>query len=164
MASTARAQLDSFLDKFTPELARSTRGVLRAMRTLCPGATELVYDNYNALAIGFATGERVSEALFSIAVFPKHASLFFFKTLPLCDPHKRLKGTGKTTRHIVLDDGARTLAEPTVRALIDQALRKAGRPFRRGTKGRIVVKSVSARQRPRRPAQVQASSRRPSRK
>jgi len=132
-------------------MAKSVRGVLAAMRKICPGAIELVYDNYNALAIGFATGERVGDVWFSIAVFPKWASLFFFRTLPLKDPDKLLKGGGKTTRHIVLKDGAKTLAAPGVRALIDQALVKAGNPFT-GGRGRIVVKSVSKKQRPRRPS------------
>jgi hypothetical protein len=150
-AGSPKAQLDSFLAKFTPEMAKSTKGVLAAMRKRCPGAIELVYDNYNALAIGFATGERVKDAWFSIAVFPKWASLFFFRTLPLKDPDKLLKGSGTTTRHIVLKDGAGTLEEPGVRALIDQALEKAGQPFKGGN-GRIVIKSVSAKQRPRRPA------------
>jgi hypothetical protein len=126
--------------------------VLAAMRKRCPGAVELVYDNYNALAIGFADGERVKDAWFSIAVYPKWVSLFFFKTLPLKDPDTLLKGSGTTTRHIVLADGAKTLAAKGVAALIDQALEKAGQPFQRGTKGRIVIKSVSATQRPRRPA------------
>jgi hypothetical protein len=151
-AQSPKAQLDSFLAKFTPELAKRTNGVLAAMRKICPGATMLVYDNYNALAIGFATGERVKDVWFSIAVYPNWASLFFFKTLPLKDPDKLLKGSGTTTRHIVLADGAKTLASPGVRALIDQALAKAGDPFAAGGKGRIVIKSISAKQRPRRPA------------
>jgi hypothetical protein len=155
-----RARLDAFLDRFAPALAKSTRGVLAAMRKRCPGAVELVYDNYNALAIGFATGERVRDVWFSVAVYPNWASLFFFKTLPLKDPGKRLKGAGKTTRHIVLAEGAATLAEPQVAALIDQALDKAGRPFP-GGRGRIVIKSVSAKQRPRRPTKP---ARPPSRK
>src|ERR1700733_9536748 len=150
VAVTPKAQLDSFLAKFTPEMAKSARGVLVAMRKICPGAIELVYDNYNALAIGFATGERVRDVWFSIAVYPRWASLFFFGTLPLKDPGKLLKGTGKTTRHIVLKEGAATLAQPGVRALIEQELEKAGHPFKRGAKGRIVVKSISAKQRPRR--------------
>ncbi len=148
---TPKAQLDSFLAKFTPPMAKSAKGALAAMRKLCPGAVELVYDNYNALAVGFATGERVRDVWFSIAVYPKWASLFFFKTLPLKDPEKLLKGSGKTTRHIVLADGAKTLAAKGVQALIAQALVKAGRPFKPGVRGRIVIKSVSAKQRPRRP-------------
>ena len=158
MVQPPKAQLDSFFAKFTPEMAKSAKGVLAAMRKICPGATLLVYDNYNALAIGFATGERVKDVWFSIAVYPNWASLFFFKTLPLKDPKKLLNGSGKTTRHIVLADGARTLAQPGVAALIDQALAKAGHPFGPGAKafvrgrGRTIIKSVSAKQRPRRPA------------
>jgi len=149
---TPKAQLDSFLAKFTPPMAKSAKGVLAAMRKLCPGAIELVYDNYNALAVGFATGERVRDVWFSIAVYPNWVSLFFFKTLPLKDPGKLLKGAGKTTRHIVLTDGAATLAAKGVQDLIAQALDKAGQPFKSGARGRIVIKSVSAKQRPRRAA------------
>jgi hypothetical protein len=153
-AKSSKAQLDGFLAKFTPEMARNAKGVLAAMRKICPGAIELVYDNYNALAIGFATGERVKDVWFSIAVYPKWACIFFFGTLLLKDPHKLLRGSGSTTRHIVLADGAKTLAAKPVRALIDQALAKASQPFRSGGRGRIVIKSVSAKQRPRRPAKV----------
>jgi hypothetical protein len=153
VSTSPKAQLDSFLAKFTPEMAKSAKGVLAAMRKRCPGAIELVYDNYNALAIGFATGERVRDVWFSIAVYPKWASIFFFKTLPLRDPKKLLKGSGSTTRHIVLVAGAKTLAEPGVAALIDQALNKAGQPFK-GGKRRIVIKSVSVKQRPRRPTKA----------
>ncbi len=152
MTSGPKAELDSFLAKFTPEMAKNAKGVLAAMRKICPGAIELVYDNYNALAIGFATGERVKDVWFSIAVYPNWASIFFFKTLPLKDPDKLLKGSGSTTRHIVLTEGAKTLAAQPVRALIDQALAKAGQPFGSGGKGRIVIKSISTKQRPRRPA------------
>lgn len=148
---TPKARLDSFLAKFTPETAKSAKAALGAMRRRCPGAIELVYDNYNALAVGFADGERAKDAWFSIAVFPRWTSLFFFRTLPLEDPNKLLKGSGSTTRHIVLKDGAKTLAEPGVAALIDQALKKADQPFKTGGKGRIIIKSVSAKQRPRRP-------------
>lgn len=157
MAVTARsakqpspkAQLDGFLAKYSPEIAKTAKAVLGAMRERLPGAVELVYDNYNALAIGFATGERVKDVWFSIAVYPRWVSLFFFGTLPLKDPQKLLKGNGKTTRHIVLTEGAATLEEPGVRALMEQALKKAGQPFK-GSRGRIVIKSISAKQRPRR--------------
>ena len=38
------------------------------VRALLPGAIELVYNNYNALAIGFGPTERASDVIFSIAV------------------------------------------------------------------------------------------------
>ena len=144
---TPKAELDSFIDKYTLEMTRAMRRALVQMRKKCPGALELVYDNYNALAVGFATGERVANVLFSVVAYPKWVSLFFFKTLPLKDPNKRLAGSGKTTKHVVLDP-KRTLADPDVAALIDQALAKAGDPFSSGGRGRIVIKSISAKQRP----------------
>ena len=78
-AKSPAAQLDAFLDKFTPEVAAQARAALRKMRARLPGATELVYDNYNALAIGFSPTERTSEAIFSIALFPRWVSLFFLQ-------------------------------------------------------------------------------------
>ncbi len=148
---TAKTELEGFIAKFDPDVARKARAVLSRMRKLCPGAFELVYDNYNALAIGFATGERMRNVWFSVAIYPRWISLFFFGTLPLKDPTGRLKGTGMTTKHIVLADGAATLDAPDVQALLAQALKKADPPFA-GGRGRVFIKSISAKQRPRRPA------------
>ena len=54
-------ELESFIMKFTPEIAELARTVLAKMRTLYTGALELVYDNYNALAIGFSQTEKTSD-------------------------------------------------------------------------------------------------------
>ena len=93
-AASPTAQLDAFLDKFTPDIAAQARVALRRMRARLPGAQELVYDNYNALAIGFSPTDRTSEALFSIAVFPRWVSLFFLQNgTCLRDPDCYLEGT-----------------------------------------------------------------------
>jgi len=54
------------------------RGNSLQMRLLFPTALELVYDNYNALAIGLLL-RTASEAIFSIALYPKWVSLFFLQ-------------------------------------------------------------------------------------
>ena len=149
MVNTAQRQLDGFIAKYDPALAKQTKAALKKMRALLPGAVELVYDNYNALAIAFGTGEKLGDVLFSIAVYPRWISLFFAKGTALKDPSGRLEGSGKKMKHIVLKAGAATLDEPDVRALIEQVLDKEGKPFT-GGKGRLVIKSISARQRPRR--------------
>src|SRR5688572_16973057 len=64
---TPDEQVEDFIAKFTPPVASLTRAVLAKMRARLPGAVELVYDNYNALVIGFSPTERASEAVFSIA-------------------------------------------------------------------------------------------------
>src|ERR1041385_1455400 len=68
---SAKTQLDGFIAEFEPAIGVQAKKVLAAMRKRLPGALELVYDNYNALAIGFAPTERASDVIFSIAVYPK---------------------------------------------------------------------------------------------
>jgi hypothetical protein len=145
-----REQLDLFLDRFTPEVAKRARLALAKVRKLCPGATELVYDNYNALAIGFSPTERAGDGILSIALYPPHASLFFLQGAKLPDPTQRLRGSGTTVRHIVLEDLA-VLDEADVRALIGVALARAKVPLDGKQRRKLLIKSISAKQRPRRP-------------
>jgi hypothetical protein len=150
-AVSPSAQLDAFLDKFTPEIAAEARVALRRMRARLPGAQELVYDNYNALAIGFAPTDRASDAVFSIAVFPRSVSLFFLQNgTCLRDPDCYLEGSGKQARHIKLDNGA-MIDDPGVQGLIAQALELAPQPIDPGQPRRLIIKSISPKQRPRRP-------------
>jgi hypothetical protein len=144
------AQLAGFIAKFDPAIARLARAARRALRRRLPTALELVYDNYNALAMGFSPTERTSDCIVSLAVFPKAVSLFFYwgKTLP--DPHKILVGDGNQVRYVRLESAA-TLAKPEVESLIRAAVAQAKVPLPRTGKGYTVIKSVSIRQRPRRP-------------
>jgi len=122
------------------------------MRARLPGAQELAYDNYNALAIGFGPGERVSEVIFSIALYPRWVSLFFLQNgTRLRDPAGLLEGSGNQVRHIKLRAPGQ-LSDPAVEDLIAQALELAVRPIDPAQPRRLIIKSVSAKQRPRRPA------------
>jgi len=152
---TPKQQLDSFIDRFTPQVAAQTRSAFAWMRRKFPGATVLVYDNYNALAIGFGPNERAPEAVFSLAVFPQWVSLFFLQGASLPDPHRRLTGGGKQARHIKLDP-LDLVEDAEVLALIDAEAARLGLAPSSG-RGNIVIKSISAKQRPRRPPAVRKS-------
>ena len=149
---SAEDQLASFLAKFTPEVAALAKSIRTAMRKRYPSALELVYDNYNALAIGYCPSERPSEGIFSIAVFPQWVSLFFLQGAQLNDPDKILKGSGNVAKHIRLPS-AKTLSEPAVAALMAEATHKAKVPLDPDNKHRLIIRSVAATQRPRRPAE-----------
>ncbi len=73
-AGTPAAQLRGFLAKYEPAAAARARAALAKMRKLTPGATEMVYDNYQSLVIGFVPSDRPSDAIVSIAVLPGHVS------------------------------------------------------------------------------------------
>ena len=144
-------QLEAFIGRYTPEIAAQARAAIQAMTARLPGAVGLVYDNYNALAVGFGPSERASEAICSIAVYPRWVSLFFLQARGLPDPLGLLCGGGTQARHIVLKT-PRTLAEPGVQALIHEALARAKAPLDPTRPSRLLIRSVSAKQRPRRPA------------
>src|ERR1700751_1334982 len=123
----AERQLDRFLDAYTREIAGLGGGGLSKLRKRLPNEIELVYDNYNALAIGFAPSERASEAIFSIALYPKWVTLFFLQGAGLADPKGILKGSGKLVRHVVLPS-PRMLHDPDVQALMRSAVEHARVP------------------------------------
>jgi hypothetical protein len=146
----AQSQLDSFLAKFTPEVDSLAHDLIGRMRARLPGATIIVYDNYNALAIGFGPGEKASQAMLSLAVFPRWVTLCFLQGAGLPDPGGILRGAGSRVRHVRLHDPA-TLDDPQIEALIAEAVARSEPPFDTAAEQRLVIKSISAKQRPRRP-------------
>jgi hypothetical protein len=151
----ARKQLDGFISAYSPEVAATARKAFAALRKRLPAADVLVYDNYNALAIGFGPNERASDAIFSLALYPRWASLFFLQGADLNDPDGLLRGSGKRVRHIVLER-TEILDGMPVLLLIEQALSKARVRLPKSGRGRLIIKSISAKQRPRRPPQAVA--------
>lgn len=147
---TPTQELAGFLAKYDPAVAAIARSALGHLRKRLTGATEMVYDNYNALAVGFGPSDRASEAILSIAVYPRWVSLFFLHGVRLKDPAKLLKGSGTRVRHIVLVKGGDVDSAP-VKALIAAALAAATTPIDSKAKRRLIIKSISAKQRSRRP-------------
>jgi hypothetical protein len=143
-------QLAFFIGKFSPEIAALSQSILATMRERYPTALELVYDNYNALAIGFGPTEKPSQAIFSFAIFPKWVSLFFLQGKGLPDPDGILKGSGNVARHIRLPSAA-ALDEISVKKMMQEATARAAIPFASHGVPRLIIKSISAKQRPRRP-------------
>jgi len=152
-APTPQRQLESFISKYSPEVAREGRAAIKALERLVPGAVRMVYDNYNFLVVGFGPSERASEAVLSLAFAPRWISLCFLQGGPkLPDPHKLLRGSGTVVRNVRLES-AGDLNTPAIRALITESLRRAAMPIDPRAKGRLLIKSISGKQRPRRPVE-----------
>jgi hypothetical protein len=148
-AESPSKQLASFLAKYNPEIASLARRALTILRKRLPGSLEMVYDNYYALVIGFVPNERPSDAIFSIALYPDHVSLCFLQGAGLPDPHGRLLGSGNVARHVRLVSSA-TLDEPEIVSLMNAALNRAKVPLDPKQPRRLIIKSISTKQRPRR--------------
>jgi hypothetical protein len=145
----AEKQLRCFIDKFEPRHQGLIRAVRRALQKRFPTATELVYDNYNFFVIGYSPTERPSDAILSIAAAANGVGLCFICGASLPDPNKILLGSGKQTRFLRIER-ADDLARPEVDSLLVAAIAQAKTPFRAGGPGKLIIRSISAKQRPRR--------------
>lgn len=139
-----------FIAKFTPEMAKRIRAARAKTRKRIPQALELVYDNYNFFVIGYGPSEKAGDAIFSLAAQAKGLSLCFLQGARLPDPKRLLRGSGNVVRSIQLET-ADTLDRPEVEALIAVALERAKTPLTDKCRHQLIIKSVSEKQRPRRP-------------
>ena len=147
-ASPAR-QLAGFISKFDPRIATQIRAARQVMKRRYPTANELVYDNYNFFVIGYTTTEKPSDCMFSIAANSKGIGLSFYYGATLPDPHKILLGSGSQNRFVRLETAA-TLSKPEIMEVMKAAVEQADPPLPSRGRGRLIIRSVAPRQRPRR--------------
>jgi hypothetical protein len=148
-AANAERQLAAFIRKFSAVDQRLIRAVRKALRTRFPTANELVYDNYNFFVIGYSPTERPSDAIVSMAARANGIGLCFIHGARLPDPNKVLLGSGNQTRFIRIES-PEMLERPEVKALVAAAIAQARAPLPAEGRGKLIIRSVSAKQRPRR--------------
>ena len=145
----AEGQLSECIDKFAPEMAKAIRAARVALRKRLPTANELVYDNYNFFVIGYCPTLRPSDTFTQLVADAHGVRLAFYYGSTLPDPAGILLGSGNQNRFIRLAH-ARDLGKPEVEALIRAAIAQGKAPLPATGRGSLVIRSVSAKQRPRR--------------
>jgi hypothetical protein len=149
MPQSPEVQLKGFIAKFDPRMGKLIRDCRAIMRKRFPTAFELVYDNYNFFVIGYSTTERPSDCVVSLAANSKGIGLSFYYGARLPDPHKILLGSGTQNRFVRLTDSS-VLGQPEVEELIDAAEAQADPGFLPKGGGKLIIRSISEKQRPRR--------------
>ena len=124
------------------------RASRRALRRRMPSANELVSRQLQLLVIVSSDG-AADDCVVSIAAAANGVGLSFYCGASLPDPHNLLLGSGKQNRFIRLPSAA-VLDRPDVDALIGAALDQASTPMPAGCRGRLIIRSISQKQRPRR--------------
>jgi Domain of unknown function (DU1801) len=142
-------QLQSFIDKFDPKHQAVIRAVRKALRKQLPTANEVVYDNYNFFVIGYSPTERPSDTYFSIAAAANGVGLSFYHGADLPDPHHVLLGSGSQNRFVRLES-VKTLERPEIAALMSAAVAQGRAPLPTSGGGKLIIRSISAKQKPRR--------------
>ena len=146
---SAEAQLRGLISKLAPAHERLIVATRRSLRKRLPTAHEVVYEYRDFFVISYSPNEHGYEGVLAIRASANGVRLYFNQGKGLPDPEKLLQGAGKQTRWIDLD-GASALTLPAVASLMDEAIVRNRVPFARTGRGPVVIRSVSAKQRPRR--------------
>jgi hypothetical protein len=152
-AASGEQQLAAFIKKFDSKNAALIRSVRKVLRKRLPTAHELVYDNYNFFVIGYCSTERPSDCIVSLGAGANGVGLSFYYGATLPDPRKLLLGSGSQNRFIRIESLA-TLTCPEVDELIAAAIAQAKRPLPESGRGKLIIRSISRKQRPRRKTSV----------
>jgi hypothetical protein len=148
-SADAKKQLNGFIEKFEPKNRTLIRAVRKELQKRLPTANELVYDNYNFFVVGYCSTERPSDSILSMAAAANGVGLCFIHGASLPDPKKILLGSGKQTRFLRIGS-AEMLSRTEVEALIEAAVARAKAPLPASGGGKLIIRSISAKQRPRR--------------
>jgi len=139
--------------KFLEAFPHESREIALALRDwvwgLYPKCNELIYDNYNFLALGWAPTDRMSDIFCSIAVGTRGVIFGFMWGVKLDDPKGLLRGGGNQFRSLRVPE-LRTFPKADVKALLKQAYPLSLDRIKadsRAASGQTIVKSISAKKR-----------------
>lgn len=138
-----------FLKPFPGNVKETTFWLREFVWNLYPDANELIYDNCNALAIGFSLTDKVGDVFCSIAVYSKHINFGFNRGSEIADPENILKGEGSLYRHLTISEKS-DLPKTYITKLLKNARKNAVSKMKEnaaGLKGKTITKSVSAKKR-----------------
>ena len=101
MAREDLSDLKKFLKPFPAEVQETALWLRDFVWSLYPKTNELIYDNYNALAIGWSPTDRVGHTFCSIAVGRTSFNIHFgfYWGSRIADPEKKLLGGGNQYRY-----------------------------------------------------------------
>jgi len=105
MSKTDTTGLLNFLTPFEPRIQQLALWLRDWVWDQYPQCNELIYDNYNALAFGWAPTEKMGDLFCSVAVYGnKDVHFGFYWGNQINDPEKMLLGKGKQYRYIRVTD------------------------------------------------------------
>jgi len=93
-------ELNTFLKPYDPSIQELTLALRKFVLSLVPQTNELIWDNYNAVAIAYSKSEKLKDAFCHIAVYAKHVNFGFNRGAELTKRDLKLNGSGKLIRHL----------------------------------------------------------------
>jgi Bacteriocin-protection, YdeI or OmpD-Associated/Domain of unknown function (DU1801) len=138
--------LQKFLEPYPPASREITLAIRDWVWDLYPRCNELIYDNYNFLAFGWAPNDRMGDIFCNVAVGTRGVIFGFNWGVKLNDPKGLLRGGGnqfRSTRVPDLDEFPREDVENLIHQAYQNAIAGLGGRSAEPT-GKTIVKSISA--------------------
>ena len=142
--------LQHFLSLYEDDIQALTWKVRTVLLELVPEANELIWDNYNALAMAYSKSEILKDAFCHIAVYPKHVNLGFNRGVELTKTKLDLEGKGTLIRHIKIkdfDSAPWAYIKDTVLEAVINADSRNPTLAEKESKGKSIVMSISEKKR-----------------
>lgn len=114
-------QLKIFLEPYDEQIQNLTIELRDFITDLVPESNELIWDNYNAVAMAYSKSEKLKDAFCHIAVYAKHVNFGFNRGAELTKETLKLNGKGKLIRHISLKD-FQSLPKNEIKVMIWEAV------------------------------------------
>ena len=120
-------ELLSFLTRYPPQITDLFLAVRDNVLEVAPVATEIVTNASYTVASGFTFTHSIKQAFVYVGAYAGHVNLGFTFGSSLIDPEMRLKGDGKSMRHISIRQ-LTDADDPYLMELLQQAVCLAARP------------------------------------
>ena len=147
MSKEETRDLLDFLEPFNQDIKDIALWLREFVWGIYPESNELIYDNYNAVAIGWSPSDRVGETFCSIAVGSnKYVHFGFYWGSKIPDPDKILLGKGNQYRYITVKtqkDFPKTYMKKLIKEAYFYSL-SIMKDKNQVLKGATIVKSISA--------------------
>ncbi|HLG40616.1 MAG TPA: hypothetical protein VI461_13150 [Chitinophagaceae bacterium] len=143
--------LTKFLKPFPADVRERALWLREFVWDLYPGANELIYDNYNAVAFGWSLTDKSGDVFCNIAVGRTSYNVHFgfLWGSKISDPKKMLIGKGNQYRYILVKD-IKDFPKTYMKKLIKEAYNNAALKMKipkQAVKGATITKSISAKKR-----------------
>ena len=100
MSKETIKDLVKFLEPYPDNIKEIIFWLREIVWDLYPDCNELIYDNYNTVALGWSLTDKAGDVFCSIAVYSNHINFGLNRGSEISDPEKILNGTGSLYRKI----------------------------------------------------------------
>ncbi|MEO8821453.1 MAG: hypothetical protein ABI267_05390 [Ginsengibacter sp.] len=151
MGNAHTKELKIFLKPYSQEVIDVVMWLRAFAWDLCPQANELIYDNYNAVSLGWSITDKVGDNICAVVIYRPNQNVHFgfYWGNELSDPEHILLGNGKQYRYILVPDKNK-FPKAYMKQLVDESYANLLSKLKKQKQlihGQTIIKSVSEKKR-----------------